>query len=150
MYDTRKFPQSSRSFPPGHEELERFLNRKDVQIAIHAKNSKSQPNNNIKYIECADPPYNALSHQDGKGVVDELAHIVSNTQLRVLVFAGQYDLICNHVNLEIALDSLPWSGQSQWQYAVPGPWVVNKKPRGYSRIHKNLQYLVGECLLVVV
>jgi carboxypeptidase D len=150
MYDTRKYVQSSRSFPPGHEALERYLNRADVQIALHVKNFKNNPNanNNIKYVECADPPYNALSHQDGKGVVSELVNILSTTNagIRVMVFAGQYDLICNHVNLEKALDSMKWSGQEEWRMKTPGVWLVNKKPAGYSRSHQNLQFLVGKSL----
>ncbi len=146
MYDTRKYVQSSRSFPPGHEALERYLNRADVQTALHVKNFKMNPNanNNIKYVECADPPYNALAHQDGKGVVTELVSILSTSQIRVLIFAGQYDLICNHLNLEKALDALKWSGQEDWKMKTPGVWLVNKKPAGYSRSHSNLQFLVGK------
>jgi len=60
MYDARKYVQNTRSFPPGHEAVESYLNRQDVRKAIHATVSSHA------YVECADPPYNALSAQDGK------------------------------------------------------------------------------------
>ena len=59
MYDTRKYVARTSSFPPGHEPLERYLNRPDVKSAIHASKLPH------KFEECANPPFNALSHQDG-------------------------------------------------------------------------------------
>lgn len=59
MYDTRKYVRQTSSFPPGHEPLERYLNRADVKSAIHAGGTPH------KFEECANPPFYALSHQDG-------------------------------------------------------------------------------------
>ncbi len=60
MYDTRQYVKQTSSFPPGHEPLERYLNRPDVKAAIHASGT---PN---KFEECSNPPFYALAHQDGK------------------------------------------------------------------------------------
>lgn len=60
MYDARQFVKSTSSFPPGHEPLERYLNRPDVKAAIHATGTPH------KFEECANPPFYALSHQDGE------------------------------------------------------------------------------------
>lgn len=68
-------------FPPTKNLLEGYLNLREVREAIHATDS---PN---RFTECADPPYYALSHQDGKGVTNELAYILSNTK------AGQSKLL---------------------------------------------------------
>jgi hypothetical protein len=57
MYDARKWVHNTGVFPPGHEALEVYLNRADVRKAIHADTS------NHKYVECADPPFLALTHQ---------------------------------------------------------------------------------------
>jgi carboxypeptidase C (cathepsin A) len=137
MYDARKYVTHTQVFPPGHEAVEKYLNRPDVRVAIHAT---STPH---KYVECADPPFNALSHQDGKGVTKELVEIL-DSGLRVLVYSGQFDLICHHLGTEKALQNLAWSGQGDWLKAQPGVWIINKQPAGYMKAFKNLQYLLGE------
>ena len=60
MYDARKFVHDTRSFPPGHFVVEKYLNRAEVRTAIHATATPHI------YVECSDPPYYALAHQDGK------------------------------------------------------------------------------------
>jgi carboxypeptidase D len=104
-YDIRRSEvvHDSLIFPPNHEVVECYLGgqqlpRKrykttmstslyqDVLDAIHATASIGA---NQVYKECTDPPYNALAHQDGLGVVPELIRIVnqrnfgSNQQIRV-------------------------------------------------------------------
>ena len=101
MYDARKFSHNTKSYPPGHEDVERYLNRPDLLEALHVKGlphkvngrtifciasiNKSffSPSHINKYEECADPPYNALSHQDGKGATTELASVL-DAGIRVL------------------------------------------------------------------
>lgn len=135
MYDARKFVHSTSVFPPGHEAVEAYLNRPDVKQAIHATNTPQ------RYVECADPPYNALSYQDGKGVTAELAEILNNG-LRVLIYSGQYDIICNHLGTDKMLRMLSWSGQEEWLKAQPGVWLVDKQPAGYVQSFKNLHSLL--------
>lgn len=135
MYDARRFVHSTSQFPPGHEAVETYLNRQDVKEAIHATGTPQ------RYVECADPPYNALSYQDGKGVTSELAEILNNG-LHVLVYSGQYDIICNHLGTDKMLRMLSWSGQADWLKAQSGVWLVDKQPAGYVQSFKNLQSLL--------
>jgi len=62
MYDSRQYVRDTNVFPPGHEDVEKYLNRADVKAAIH---TTSCPN---AFMECSNPPYYALVHQDGKGI----------------------------------------------------------------------------------
>lgn len=64
--------------------------------------------------------------QDGKGVTGELAEVL-NGGIRVLLYSGQYDIICNHLGTEKVLNELEWSGQSEWLKAQPGVWFVEGK-----------------------
>jgi carboxypeptidase D len=141
MYDARRFVHATSVFPPGHEHLERYLNKVEVKRAIHAL---STPHS---YVECADPPFLALSHQDGKGVTAELTEILNNG-LKVLLYSGQFDIICNHMGSEKMLMELPWSGRSDWLKAQPGVWLVDKQPAGYIKTYKNLQSLLGKLFSV--
>ena len=71
----------------------------------------------------------------------ELAAVL-DAGVRVLVYSGQYDLICNHLGTETVLRELQWSGNARRQEAHPGVWQVNHQPAGYSRQYRNLQSLV--------
>lgn len=136
MYDVRKFLPNPTIFPPGHENLEAYFNRRDVRQALHVTETPH------RFQECTDPPYFALAHQDGKGVMPEIRQILESG-IEMLVFNGQYDLICNHLNIEAALDMFNWTGQGEWVRNRPGIWSVNKKPAGYIRKAQNLQSLLG-------
>eukprot|EP01039_Chlorochromonas_danica_P002152 gene2152-2348_t len=135
VYDARRFVSAPKAFPPGHDILEAYLNRADVRAAIHASTTSH------RYVECADPPYFALIQQDGKGVVRELEAVLES-QIRVLVYSGQYDLVCSHVNTEEALDRLTWEGSNGWLHASRGVWLVDKQPVAYLRSHENLASLL--------
>lgn len=134
MYDARKYYLSSNTFPPGHEVVEKYLNRKDVRQAIHAVDTPHQ------YKECSDPPYYALSHQDGLGVTQELVHLL-NDQVHVLIYSGQYDIICNHVSTEAAINKLSWIHQDAWLKSQRGIWINNRSPAGYIKEYENLQFI---------
>jgi carboxypeptidase C (cathepsin A) len=90
-------------------------------------------------VECADPPYYALVHQDGKAATAELAAVL-NADVRVLVYTGQYDIICNHLGVEKMLSELQWKSSKKWNEAQPGVWVVDSSPAGHVKAYNNLQY----------
>jgi carboxypeptidase D len=73
--------QSSSSFPPGRDLVEKYLNKKDVRASIHASSCP------LQYKECTDPPYNALKHQDGLGVTKEVSSLLDRG-VRMLFFNG--------------------------------------------------------------
>eukprot|EP01041_Mallomonas_annulata_P003070 gene3070-6020_t len=135
IYDSRKFVQNARWFPPGHEQVEKYLNKQDVRRAIHATAASH------KYVECADPPYNALSHQDGKGVTEELKTLL-DAGMPVLLYSGQFDVICQHLGTERMLQDLDWSGRQGWMDTKVGVWLVDGQPAGYLKAYRNLQSLV--------
>ena len=159
QYDVTKVESrhGKREFPPGHKDVESYLggfptyggappmNDHDlfaVLDAIHARPSREAGQ---VYQECTDPPYNALSHQDGKGVVQETVAIL-NSGKRMLFFNGVLDLICNHVGNEVMLQEMPWQYQNDWTVAKRYAWVAPSdpkavKPAGYIKEFKNLLYL---------
>ena len=160
MYDNRiwEMKGQERSFPQGHKDVEKYLggwtgsnyptdmnvNYKDVLKAIHAEESVSAGQ---QYEECTDPPYYALSHQDGLGVTSEVVRILHHeTKPRLLFFNGVNDMICNHVGNEKLLQNLEWEGQKQWVKADRYAWdafpdKINVGPSGYMKEFANLLFL---------
>ena len=167
QYDIRRSEQKhgARDFPPGYKITDAYLGgwpltgaegdkldvsmKESVLAAIHASAATTAGQ---RYQECTDPPYHALEHQDGLGVVDDVVDILNHaSRPKMLFFNGIYDLICNHVGNEKALEYLPWQYQKEWMKATRYAWAPNglsappssdRPPvAGYMREYQNLMYL---------
>ncbi|CAM9145038.1 unnamed protein product, partial [Ectocarpus fasciculatus] len=135
MYDSRIFSKRN-VFPPGKDKVEAYLNRAEVRKALHVAPGIQ------KFQECTDPPYHALAQHDGAGVVKELQDLLDK-KIKVLMFSGQYDIICNHVGTEKVLSLLNWSGSNGWAIARNVAWSTDgQNPAGYIKAFQNLQFLV--------
>ena len=154
QYDARNWERkhSSRAFPPGHERVESYLGgwptpkedpgmdvMNQVLEAIHATASHDAGQ---RYQECTDPPYNALAHQDGLGVVHDVVALLEDNA-KLLFFNGLEDLICNHVGNEVMLMKLPWKHRDDWIEAARYSWTAAKESQvsGYVKEFENLSYL---------
>jgi carboxypeptidase D len=151
QYDQRKWEikNKPRDFPPGHRDVEAYLgghgpnipnfNFENVLKAIHSTPSLEAGQ---VYYECTDPPYNALKHQDGLGVVPDVVDLLNNG-VRLLFFNGVHDLICNHVGNENAIENFPWKDRDAYQTATRYGWQAPSTQQlgGYIKEYKNLQYL---------
>ena len=163
QYDTRlwEIRGASRSFPLGHKDVETYLGGKrshsepplvvdfhSVLESIHALESLDA---GLTYQECTDPPYLALAHQDGVGVVDELVRVLDHeSKPHMMFYNGINDLICNHVGNERSLDALPWSKASEYMQQPRHAWDAPvdpalknnlNRPDGFVKTFENLTYL---------
>ena len=167
-YDARRSePKGApRTFPPGHKVVETYLGGHDLAGGGMSSDVYAQVLETIHataateagqvYMECTDPPYNALAHQDGLGVTQDVVDILENggdgdgddgenKKIRLLFFNGIEDLICNHVGNEKVLENLPWSGKDDWikgsRYAWISQYEESGKVSGYMKEHENLMFL---------
>lgn len=53
--------------------------------------------------------------------------------IRVMIYAGTEDFICNWVGNQRWVDSLPWYGKGQWSAAEEQDWVVDGKTAGTAK-----------------
>ncbi len=137
LYDYRLFDNpGNRVFPPGNKTVEAYLNQASVKEALHASESP------LSFQECTDPPYDHLKKQDGLGVMGEVGRILDDGSVRALFFNGAFDVICNHVGNEAALQGLVWTGQEDYHVAPRGVWMPEGKPGGYAKTSGPLTYLV--------
>ena len=156
QYDARNFEgrKKDREFPKGHLDVEAYLgetrkvpnaNVHDVLKAIHATPSWESGQ---RYKECTDPPYYALAHQDGLGVVPDIVELLEHTgdddeKIRMMFFNGIHDLICNHVGNENALENLPWKHTNDFVVAERYGWKApsTNSIGGYAKEFENLLFL---------
>ncbi|KAJ8600838.1 hypothetical protein CTAYLR_006571 [Chrysophaeum taylorii] len=139
MYDAREAVRSTAQFPPGHERVEAYMNTPAVREALHV--DPSAP----KFYECANPPYNALKHQDGLGIMPVLRKLLDRGEIQVLFYNGQFDLICNHVGVQRSLLALDWARAENFRRAPYVPWMR----RGGLRPAGHFMEVPGLALLVV-
>lgn len=160
LYDVKATERThgDRDYPPGHKVVESYLGGwplKDSQgilpsdissqvlEAIHATAASEAGHT---YQECTDPPYNALAHQDGLGVVGDVVDILHHPDnIKLLFFNGFDDLICNHVGNERFLANLPWKFRDDWMQSSRYAWRAaseeKNKISGYMREYNNLLFL---------
>ena len=113
------------------------MNRPDVRTALHVDRASQ------RFRECADPPYDALRHQDGLGVVPTLRRLLDGPKpVRLLFYNGDMDLICNHLGVERSLAALAWTGRDAFRDQRPRTWVRGDAVVGHVRRAKNLELLV--------
>jgi len=58
-----------------------------------------------------------------------------------MLFAGDQDLICNHVGMEYLIDALEWNGQAGFGDAKAQGWSVNGTDAGTWTEARNLTYV---------
>jgi len=126
VYDIRKY-----QFPPGPP-VDEFLNNRDVRKAIFGSNS---PN---VWQECGPQPN--LDSDIMKSVKDKVPDLIAN--YRILIYNGQFDLICNLAGTEYWLDSLDWPGIDDWKTTTRKVWSVDGETAGFHRSVLNLTFLI--------
>jgi carboxypeptidase D len=135
-YDIRKRVRSEAFYPAGHERFESYLNNGLVKRALHVYNLTH------RFGQCLDPPYYALKHLDGKGVIDDLVHILHSSRVRVLFYTGEYDMVCNHISLHQSLTQMKWKGTFGWKNSKETEWLINNNTAGSFHQYGNLKSLV--------
>jgi len=166
-YDTRlvESNRGARKFPKNHKVVEAYLGRvsgrsnpppipsggawnvnsDEVLLSIHALEATDAKQ---YYLECTNPPYNALAGQDGLGVVPELVNVLSHpTKPTMLFFNGMNDMVCNHIGNEKFLINLPWENAAKFSQAERFSWYHDSSnrdgtaPSGYWQTFENLHLL---------
>jgi carboxypeptidase C (cathepsin A) len=94
----------------------------------------------ITFQDCGSDAYNALANDIPQSVAWTLPFILS--QIRVLIYNGQDDLLVNMVGAETWVSLIPWSGQSQYLSAMKQVWSVGGAVAGYVRGYSNLMQVV--------
>jgi carboxypeptidase D len=79
-----------------------MLQLPEVVSSLHAK---AHPGS---WIECKHMVHSAFRTYETEASVSVLPKLLS--KIRVLVFAGDQDLICNYVGLENMIKNLTWNG----------------------------------------
>ncbi|KAI9337963.1 Alpha/Beta hydrolase protein [Obelidium mucronatum] len=118
---------------PIETDIETYLNQKWVQNLIGVDR---------EYMGCsADVGTSFFYSGDEERRYDTAVAEVLEGGVKVLVYAGDADFVCNWVGNEAWLNAMEWSGQEGYLNAPTGPFIVDKLEAGLFKTYGNLTWL---------
>ncbi|XP_028756914.1 serine carboxypeptidase-like [Neltuma alba] len=112
--------------------METFLNKKEVREALGVGDSK--------YVSCSDVVYAAMRNDWMRNLEVGIPAILEDG-IRMLVYAGEKDLICNWLGNARWVDAMEWSGQKAFLASPNVSFVVDGKEAGILQSHEPLSFL---------
>ncbi|WFC97385.1 carboxypeptidase D [Malassezia yamatoensis] len=114
-----------------------FLRKPEVRKALHV----DQVNKPEAWVECNTAVSRSLraGSRKSKASVSLLPQMLES-QLRILLFAGDKDIICNYLGLKRMVDNLEWSGKRGLD-GTPLDWRINGELVGTWHTDRNLTFV---------
>ncbi|SMY29274.1 unnamed protein product [Zymoseptoria tritici ST99CH_1A5] len=142
MYDTRlrdSFPSCGMNWPPDLAYVKPYLRRDDVLSALHIDRDK-----NTGWVECNDGVGRAFTARNSEPSVHLLPELLEH--MRIVLFSGDKDMICNHIGTENVINNLKWNGAvgmeiSTGMTAPKQEWTFEGDAAGSYQTARNLTYL---------
>ncbi|KAJ2305721.1 hypothetical protein IWW54_004987 [Coemansia sp. RSA 2705] len=115
-------------------DIDAYLNQPAVQRELGAEVSR--------FESCSDRVgYGfALNGDPMKPFHQEIPPLLADG-IRVLIYAGDADFICNWYGNKAWALALEWPGQAQFGAAADRPWAVDGRAAGESRTHGNFTFV---------
>jgi carboxypeptidase D len=143
MYDVRlkdTLPSCGMNWPPDLKYVTPYLQRQDVMRALHV-NEDHQPG----WTECNSRVGLAFHPQHSQPAIYLMPDILA--EIKVLLFSGDKDLICNHMGTEELIHNMQWNGGKGFEispntWAPRKDWVFEGESAGIYQEARNLTYVL--------
>ncbi|KAJ7981054.1 Carboxypeptidase [Quillaja saponaria] len=112
--------------------METFLNKKSVRDALGV--------GDIDFVSCSSKIYNAMLRDWMRNLEVGIPALLEDG-IRVLVYAGEEDLICNWLGNSRWVHAMEWSGQKQFEASATVPFIVDSAQAGFMKSHGPLTFL---------
>ncbi|GFZ20403.1 serine carboxypeptidase-like 48 [Actinidia rufa] len=129
-YDIRKPCEGSLCYD--FSNLETFLNQKSVRTALGV--------GDIEFVSCSSTVYQAMQMDLMRNLEVGIPALLED-QIKVLIYAGEYDLICNWLGNSQWVHAMAWSGQKNFTATPTVPFVVDGAEKGQLKSHGPLNFL---------
>lgn len=141
VYDVRlsdSAPACGMNWPTTLSAMYDYLHRPDVRKALHVdENHKPEA-----WVECNSNVGSAMRTDTTSPPSVQLLPDLLASGVKVLLFAGEEDLICNAIGVRRAADNLEWNGSKGFGDDHPAKdWYVNGSLAGSWRTARNLTYV---------
>ncbi len=142
IYDVRlddTFPQCGINWPSDLIYVTPYLHREDVMSRIHVDSKKSE------WTECSGSVHQTFRASHSKPSIELLPDLLQ--RIPIVLYSGDYDLICNHWATEKMIDAMTWNNGTGFDLgngtlAPIEPWIVENEHAGLIRTARNLTYIL--------
>jgi cathepsin A (carboxypeptidase C) len=108
-----------------------WLNQADVQAVLGVDQEWEQCNYDV----------NGMFKNDWmKNFENQIPELLEDG-VKVLIYAGDLDFICNWIGNKAWTKALEWSGKDEFNAAEDNAWMVNGEKHGELRNHENFSFL---------
>ncbi|PNY08099.1 serine carboxypeptidase 49-like protein [Trifolium pratense] len=129
-YDIRKKCEGSLCYD--FSNMEKFLDQQSVRDSLGV--------GKIRFVSCSTEVYAAM-------LVDWMRNLevgipaLLDDGIKLLVYAGEYDLICNWLGNSRWVHAMKWSGQKEFVASPDAPFIVNGSEAGLLKNYGPLSFL---------
>ncbi|KAI9356124.1 serine carboxypeptidase-domain-containing protein [Pilaira anomala] len=139
IYDIRlkeeMSPECGSTWPYELTEVTAYLRQSEVKQAIHAEKQI------LGWKECTSLVYSELSDDKSRPSYELLPGILE--KIPILLFSGEYDLICNYIGTEYLIGNMTWNGSTGFSKKTKKEdWKIDNKVVGYYTEERNLSYVL--------
>ncbi|XVF75602.1 hypothetical protein PTKIN_Ptkin13bG0199800 [Pterospermum kingtungense] len=129
-YDIRKKCEGSLCYD--FSNMETFLNKKSVRDALGV--------GDIDFVSCSPTVYRAMLLDWMRNLEVGIPALLEDG-IKLLVYAGEYDLICNWLGNSRWVHAMEWSGQKEFVASSEVPFLVDGSEAGVFKAHGPLSFL---------
>ncbi|XP_074358546.1 serine carboxypeptidase-like [Apium graveolens] len=129
-YDIRKECEGDLCYD--FSNMEKFLNQKSVRDALGV--------GDIDFVSCSSTVYDAMITDWMRNLEVGIPELLEDG-IKMLVYAGEYDLICNWLGNSKWVHAMAWSGQKDFVAASTIPFLVNGAEAGQMKSHGPLTFI---------
>ena len=129
-YDIRKKCEGELCYD--YSKMVTLLNEEAVRKALGV--------GNLEFVACSDAVEDAMLN-DWMRNLDLGIPALLEDGIRVLVYAGEYDFICNWLGNSRWVHAMKWSGQRHFGASPPVPFMVDGAEAGFMKSHGPLTFL---------
>lgn len=133
VYDVTLYQKASEPWPASRDLVTEYMNNPLTRLAIHSLNFP-------QWDMCNMEVHADLEKEQMYGTLHLFPAILA--RIPILIYNGQWDLICNHLGTEEYLRLFEWSGMRDFALAPRGIWEVDGRTAGYVKSAKGLTYLL--------
>ncbi|TIB98733.1 alpha/beta-hydrolase [Wallemia mellicola] len=135
-YDYRlrdEYPACGMNWPNELHDVTEYLRKESVTKAFNARARAES------WTECNVKVSRELTAIHSTASVRLLPKILKYT--KVLLFAGDKDIVCNYQGIENLVDNLEWNGGKGFSGDTPQLWSMHGNPVGEWQAERNLTYV---------
>ncbi|XP_010543556.1 PREDICTED: serine carboxypeptidase-like 49 [Tarenaya hassleriana] len=129
-YDIRKKCEGSLCYD--FSNMEKFLNLEPVRESLGV--------GDIEFVSCSPTVYQAMLMDWMRNLEVGIPKLLEDG-IKLLVYAGEYDLICNWLGNSRWVNAMEWSGKEKFGEAGEVPFVVDGKEAGLLKSYGPLGFL---------